>query len=237
MATTFLQLRLKLAHTHNFRTRRTMGKATGTACFSKRAWCGREVKSSKQTGCTIYKEGFEYRSSVSGCTICVSDLTSATTTDAVEADLASTFENRNRCLSERRLDGVDPKKSIVPSGTILLEGCQRRTASGMIPKSYKDTRDLFRNQVDEQTTARLGDTQQRKTAISTMMMMMVDNLELEILEVRFEHTYILFIMYTPLDLSRKFSLSSFTYSPNYLLYCTLRTSRSLAPCCRLASPN
>jgi len=120
----------------------------------------------------------------------VSDLTSATTTDAVEADLASTFENRIRCLSERRLDGVDPKKSIVPSETILLdvegdEGCQRRTASGMIPKSYKGTRDLFRNQVDEQTPARLGDTQQRKTTFSTMM---VDNLELEILEVRFERT-------------------------------------------------
>ena len=116
----------------------------------------------------------------------VSDLTSATTTDAVEADLASTFENRNRCLSERRLDGVDPKKAIVPSGTILLEGCQRRTASGMIPKSYRDTgRDLFRNQADEQTTARLGDTQQRKTTISTM----VDNcLSEEILEVRLEHT-------------------------------------------------
>ena len=124
----------------------------------------------------------------------VSDLTSATTTDAVEADLASTFKNRNRCLSERRLDGVDPKKAIVPSGTILLEGCQRRTASGMIPKSYRDTgRDLFRNQADEQTTARLGDTQQRKTTISTMM---VDNLELEILEVRLSiHTYYIHTIY------------------------------------------
>ena len=162
------------------------GEGDGNGVFFQACmvWAGSEV--SKQTGCTIYKEGFEYRSSVSGCTICVSDLTSATTTDAVEADLASTFENRNRCLSERRLDGVDPKKSIVPSGTILLEGCQRRTASGMIPKSYADTRDLFRNQVDEQTTARLGDTQQRKTTISTMM---VDNcLSEEILEVRLEHT-------------------------------------------------
>ena len=63
--------------------------------------------------------------------------------------------------------------------------CQRRTD---MFTSYNDTGRLFRNQVDEQTTAELGDSQQRKTTISTMM---VDNfkLELEILEVRFEHTY------------------------------------------------
>ena len=63
--------------------------------------------------------------------------------------------------------------------------CQRRTD---MFTSHKDTCGLFRNQVDEQTTAELGDSQQRKTTISTMM---VDNfkLELEILEVRFEHTH------------------------------------------------
>ena len=61
--------------------------------------------------------------------------------------------------------------------------CQRRTD---MFTSYNDTGRLFRNQVDEQTTARLGDTQQRKTTISTMM---VDNcLSEEILEVRLEHT-------------------------------------------------
>ena len=60
--------------------------------------------------------------------------------------------------------------------------CQRRTG---VSKSHKDTCGLFRNQVDEQTTARLGDAQQRKTTISIM----VDNcLSEEILEVRLEHT-------------------------------------------------
>jgi hypothetical protein len=54
-----------------------------------------------------------------------------------------------------------------------------------VSKSHKDTCGLFRNEVDEQTTARLGDAQQRKTTISTM----VDNyLSEEILEVRLEHT-------------------------------------------------
>ena len=61
--------------------------------------------------------------------------------------------------------------------------CQRRTD---MFTSYNDTGRLFRNQVDKQTTAELGDSQQRKTTFSTMM---VDNLELEILEVRFERTY------------------------------------------------
>ena len=57
--------------------------------------------------------------------------------------------------------------------------CQRRTG---VSKSHKDTCGLFPNEVDEQTTARLGDTQQRKTTISTMV-----DLSEEILEVRLEH--------------------------------------------------
>ena len=57
--------------------------------------------------------------------------------------------------------------------------CQHRTD---MFASYKedDTCGLLRNQVDEQTTAELGDLQQLKTTFSTMM---VDNF-LEILEVR-----------------------------------------------------
>ena len=65
--------------------------------------------------------------------------------------------------------------------------CQRRTD---MFTSYNDTGRLFRNQVDELTTAELGDSQQRKTTISTMMVDKLEpKLELEILEVRFEHTY------------------------------------------------
>jgi hypothetical protein len=155
----------------------------------------------------------------SGDNCVVTDLTSAATTadadrHAVEADLASTFKNGHRCLSKPRFDGVDPKNSSIPSRATpemldaeVDEDCQRRTG---MSKSYNDTCGLFRNQAGEQTTARLCDTQQRKTTISTMI---VDNLELEILEVRFEHTYKIY---------HALSLSSFTYSFSSPSYCTLR---------------
>ena len=103
----------------------------------------------------------------SGDNCVVSDLKSATTA-SVEADLASTFKNGHRRLSSnhrrlggRRLDGVDPKS--VPSGTTLpqADGTGSSCLRTGVAKSYKDTCDLFREQVKEQITDRLGDTQQR----------------------------------------------------------------------------
>ena len=94
--------------------------------------------------------------------------------DTLDDFIANTTQFKSFALIGKIIDVVTKSDEEV--------SCQHRIG---VSKSLKETCGLFENQVDEQTTARLGDAQQRKTTISTM----VDNcLSEEILEVRLEHT-------------------------------------------------